>query len=1093
MPRTARDYVNEILDSLKVGLCGYVLREYKDRYGAERYLGEIVQVLQTGAYTPPPLPDEAAAARSIDAQGWLNLISRRWEDIFRSRLGQSERSYVMELIDWRNKWAHQQPLSLDEAYRMADTAARLLRVVGAANHAEAVDRIAKELLKRQAEEASAQQRSTTPSSDQSMSHNLPSWRQVIFPHPDVASGRYIQAEFAANLAEVLQGTAAPEYSDPAEFFRRTYLTEGLAELLAAGIKRLTGQSGEPVIQLQTNFGGGKTHSMLALYHLCSGKIKLSDVLNSKTIRERVGTTVEHLQARRAVIVGTAFDPNAPRQYPDCTVRTLWGEIAYQLGGVAAYSMVEAADLNGTSPGSDTLVQLLDAHSPALILIDELVAFARNLYGVQGRLTAGAFDSVMTFMQALTEAVKRSKRSILLISIPESDIEVGGEGGRAVRDQLLNVIGRLESVWKPITATESYEVVRRRLFSSEINYAERERVIAAFYRMYQDHKNEFPSEVTEGSYLDLMRATYPIHPELFTRLYSDWSTLERFQRTRGVLRLMAAVIHHLWQAGDSSPMILPASLPLNVPSVRNELLRYLPEGWSAVMDTDIDGEQSKPQQLDIAVPTLGQRMASRRVARAVFVGSAPSVAAQRARGIEESRIRLAVAQPGDPLPIFNDALRRMSSALTYLYTDGVRYWYDTRPTLNRLARDRALALSDDEVLRAAAEQLKAVPYRGYLTSAPVVMPRYSGEVPDQDSFQVIVFGPRHGHRSGMDSSEAQQRAKEFFENRGNSPRYNRNMLVFVAPDAALAKAWEETLREYLAWQSIQADKQLNLDRHQEQQVKVALERAKETVQAQLEESYAWLIVPVQPEATELVRFEAHSIRGSGNLFERVARRLHDQGLLVRRWTPESLVEELERYLWRDQPHLHLQKLWGYLTQYCYLPRLSNQSVLLQAIGEGVAKSEFGYAKAAREDGKYEGLVLGGRADVRIDDQSVIVRAEVARAQLEAMRSKPSAFSAVPPSQVTVSSTRPSEESVVAPPPRLKTRYYGLVDLNPEDMSNQVQEIAEEIVRLLTNVTDTRIRIELTIDAERLDGFDEKTMRDLSENSRTLKFRTYGFTG
>ncbi len=278
---------------------------------------------------------------------------------------------------------------------------------------------------------------------------------------------------------------------------------------------------------------------------------------------------------------------------------------------------------------------------------------------------------MTFVQSLTEAVKRSSDSMLLVSIPESDIEIGGEGGKASLDILAKTIGRIESVWKPVTATGSFEIVRRRLFSSEMDYAARDAVLSAFREMYSGNSSEFPSGVAEGDYQRRMKEAYPIHPELFARLYEDWSTLDRFQRTRGVLRFMATVIHRLWQDNDQSLMIMPSSIPLWAATVRNEMLRYLPENWPAIVDADIDGEDSKPYQLDKSIPTLGQYTASRRVARSIFVGSAPSVAGQAVRGVEEVRIRLATVQPGEQLAAFNDALRRMSNQLTYLYTDGSR--------------------------------------------------------------------------------------------------------------------------------------------------------------------------------------------------------------------------------------------------------------------------------------------------------------------------------------------------------------------------------------------------------------------------------------
>ena len=306
-----------------------------------------------------------------------------------------------------------------------------------------------------------------------------------------------------------------------------------------------------------------------------------------------------------------------------------------------YELVEQNDLEGTNPGADTLVKLLEAHGPALIILDELVRLTQQLYGVPQIPAAGSFEAVLAFMQSLTEAVKRSKNSLLLVSIPASEIEIGGEGGYTTLEKLRQTLGRLESVWKPVSATESYEIVRRRLFTEVTDYPARDAVVSAFHRMYGDSRTDYPRDAAEGEYQRKMRQAYPIHPELFERLYQDWSTLERFQRTRGVLRMMASVIHRLWIDGDQSLMIMPGSIPLWHKNVQTELVRYLPENFPAIVDADIDGTGSKPYQIDQEVRQLGRFTASRRVARAIFIGSAHSdlnSACTRRRGGAD--------QPGD---------------------------------------------------------------------------------------------------------------------------------------------------------------------------------------------------------------------------------------------------------------------------------------------------------------------------------------------------------------------------------------------------------------------------------------------------------------
>ena len=237
--------------------------------------------------------------------------------------------------------------------------------------------------------------------------------------------------------------------------------------------------------------------------------------------------------------------------------------------------------------------------------------------------------------------------MLVVSIPASDVEVGGEGGRQALSRLLNVVGRMETSWKPATADEGFEIVRRRLFENVPADLERERdaVVHAFGELYRAQRADFPSECAEGEYERRLRNSYPIHPELFDRFYGEWSTLERFQRTRGVLRLMASVIYELWRREDRSLLITPGTLPIDASPVVAELTNYLDEAWTPVIATDIDGENALPLRLDNENPAFMRYSATRRVARTVFMGSAP-VSEAANRGVDDRRIRLGCVQPGE---------------------------------------------------------------------------------------------------------------------------------------------------------------------------------------------------------------------------------------------------------------------------------------------------------------------------------------------------------------------------------------------------------------------------------------------------------------
>lgn len=213
------------------------------------------------------------------------------------------------------------------------------------------------------------------------------------------------------------------------------------------------------------------------------------------------------------------------------------------------------------------------------------------------------------------------------------------------------------------------------------------VARAFTDLYRTQREEFPPECREAGYEQRIKAAYPIHPEVFDRLYTDWSTLLKFQRTRGVLRLMAAVIHSLWEKGDKNPLILPCSIPVDDPRVQFELTRYLSDNWLPVIEKDVDGPASLPARLDGEVPNLGKFSACRRAARTIYLGSAPTATAAH-RGVEDRRIKLGCVMPGESSNVFGDALRRLASAATYLYQDGTRYWNATQPTVTKLAEDRA---------------------------------------------------------------------------------------------------------------------------------------------------------------------------------------------------------------------------------------------------------------------------------------------------------------------------------------------------------------------------------------------------------------------
>jgi predicted AAA+ superfamily ATPase len=482
--------------------------------------------------------------------------------------------------------------------------------------------------------------------------SLKPWREIIVPHPDVLNGTFQQSEFAADLTAVRTGKATPEYGDAKAFFERTFITEGMARLLTQVSQRLNGKGGEPVIQLQTAFGGGKTHTLLAVYHLASRSCPLGELAGIPALLDQAGL-LDVPQARIAVLDGTAHAPGQPWKHGKQTIRTLWGELAWQLGHAEGLALVEESDANGTSPGKDVLRTLLARYAPCVVLLDELVVYIRQFVESQP-LSGGTYDSNLSFIQSLTEAAKLVPNAVVLASLPESDSQAGGPRGVSALKALEAVFNRVQALWKTVAPEEAFEIVRRRLFEKIRDAKARDQVCRAFADAYVAEGSKVPHETQESRYFDRMMQSYPIHPEVFAQLYEEWTTIEGFQRTRGVLKLMAKVLYRLWQDDNKDLMILPGSLPLYDGSARNELIYYLGPGWDPVMDRDIDGERAETTILETKETRFGSVQAARRVARTVFFSSAPSSVSMKPgiRGIDRARVVLRCAESsGGSAPLY----------------------------------------------------------------------------------------------------------------------------------------------------------------------------------------------------------------------------------------------------------------------------------------------------------------------------------------------------------------------------------------------------------------------------------------------------------
>lgn len=1065
-----------------------------------------------------------------DVRFLLRVLTEEWR-VFKDRLSRIELNFASELRDVGNKWAHTQPFSSDDTYRALDTMERLLRAIGAMDRADEVRKLRLDH-QRSVYDSEARRAAQAVTSLPSIEGNgLKPWREIITPHPDVQAGRLDAAEFAADLHLVSIGeSTSEEYSDPVQFFRRTYLTEGLKDLLLQAVARVgKDPNATPVWNLQTNFGGGKTHSMLALWHIFSGTPLHEFPQEVIDLFADADTSAIGIPVNRVALVGNHMDPASGKVKPDgIHVHTLWGELAWQLGGRKAYEIVREADEAHTNPG-DALRQLIAAYSPCLILIDEWVAYARQLYG-RDDLRAGTFDTQFTFAQTLTEAVRAVPGALLVVSIPASSpeeaengtmgsaLEVGGLNGRAALDRLQNVIRRVARQWQPARSHESFEIVRRRLFEEPDAKAKAEIAAIArqFWKFYNDHKGEFPRECSEPSYEKRIIDAYPIHPELFDRLYEDWSTLDRFQRTRGVLRLMSVVIHKLWHAQVADPLIMPGSIPLNDKDVVSELSQYLEDQWKAVIEADIDSDSqaATPLQIDKERTVFGKRALTRRLARTIFLGAAPTLTMPH-KGIERQRVWLGVAVPGDVVGNFSSALQMLTDRATYLYVDGPRYWYETQASITRVAKDYAERLHQEDVWAEIVRRLKDNELKACSDFAAIHVTDNSTDVPDVGEARLVILHPNAVHAKGDEDSTALRLTKNIFETRGTTQRINRNMLIFLAADAKRMEDLEQAVREYLAWQHIASRKEeFDLTVQQGKQVDTRLANADETVKLRIREAYYWTFVPYQQAGGSLT-WQIEKAEGSmERLAERVSAKLRQLDALRVIQAASGLRSNLEQELasvWA-KGYISAGELWSYYCRYLYLPRLRDRQVFDDAVRAGLDELDWentGFALATGYEGRrFQGLAVPphGRFG-QITDSTLLVRPDLALAQWEADQAKRGESSRAETSGSSIGggdvagvgsgASAPIEGvgTVVVPvttdPGPKNVRFFGVARLDSEFFQKSFTKIAQEVIQHLAACEGAELDISVEISARKPDGFPEDKVRIVMENARVLKFDQFGF--
>ena len=1114
-----RDVLQKGLNIYRAEMSEFIARVLRQKPGLrlEQAITRSLAGRQAQEFADKLQENDGNLPRAIQVGFIPTLVEQNWADLFQRQFKDptTVRNRLRIIRDIRNDMAHDtsgQDIPMDKAETGLYFISEALAGINCPEPAQAVREL-RSMIRGQAPAPPAAPAAapSAPSAPEprprsSPAHALTPWRVAMKPKADVAEGSFREADFAADLQQVCDGTAPAMYGDPLEFFRGTYITRGIRDLLATAIRRVNGKGGNPVIQTRTGFGGGKTHSLIALYHLLKSAHELLDArdgIRGAGVSDQIAGILKDAgvdPARRAeaevcVLQGTWLAPTGGRRTPaGDPLHTLWGEMAWQLGGQAGYETVGAAARQGVAPGGAELDRLFQRAGPSVILMDEIVNYARN----------ADLDTIATFFQNLTEAVSRRRDVALIATLPASTTEAGGARGAEAMAVLENILNRTQAVTQVAQASndEAFAVVRQRLFQEECDADAREATCQAFYRMYQRGAGDYPPEARETRYLERLRQCYPIHPEIFDRLYDDWSLYHQFQRTRGVLRMMAQTISWLCAAADQSPMILPGSLPFSESSISEEFVRLLGPQWSAVMG-EVDGENSRTHAIDRQKPERFGSVggAARRAARAVFLGSSTQKAV---RGLATRQVNLGVVMPGHGAAVYSEAVQTMDGELYHFYrgNDG-RYYFDSEENLNKVANDRAAELDNEsldyEIIRRLREFNQRNPDR-----AVIAGPQSPAEVRDDDHTRLVILPPgqpKSGRAAERDY--AAEAARQMLSTCGNEVRRTRpNTLLFLAASSDGVREMRAAARRFKAWDSIiNGDRRvsnltgdrLNQSRDQQREADAALQNA-------LAGAYRWLMAPGQPDP-QRAEYETdrwRQIGGQPDLAANALQRFLSDELLVDALAPEALNRRLREQVWNGpnpRYHITVDELWDLLTRNIHLGlRLRNRAVLERCLTDGIKTGVFGRADGYDSDtSQYRNLSRGVAESgaIYLTGSTLIIEPEMAQLLLDetaAAELGPTMSGGASPG--VIDEPVPSSDGTLAtapapaPPPRRPRRVTARKTVQSDVAMYDFNRLRDEIIRNLRN-DGGAVTVEVIINGEKADGFSESITRAIRENSVQLE--------
>ncbi|MFZ5916058.1 MAG: ATP-binding protein [Chloroflexota bacterium] len=806
--------------------------------------------------------------------------------------------------------------------------------------------------------------------------SLPPWYKIVTPREDLREGHPLDAsEFAVHLDQVREGRAAEDYQEPARFFERTYLTQNLLGLAAQVVRRLSGIKVETsaVFNMATQFGGGKTHALTLLYHLANGGPGSAEWRSVSAILKKAG--VDRMpQAAVAVFVGQQFDP---RGGDDGTPhrRTPWGEIAFQLGGAQAYEVVAGFDAEGRAPGGDTIRKFLPADRPALILVDEMMNY------VGRNRKSGLSDQFYHFLQNLSETARGMDHVVLAVSVPASELEMAAEDF-ANYERFKKMLDRVGKAVIMAVEDETSEIIRRRLFDWSGLPPEGRRTAAAYADWLLDHRYQMPNWFPVDHAIETFEATYPFHPMTLSVFERKWQTLPHFQRTRGILRLLALWVSQAYQDGykgaHKDPLITLGTAPLDDPLFRAAVFEQLGSSeLEAAVTTDIAGKRdAHAVRLDEeAVEALKRARLHRKAATVIFFESNGGVVAAQADATVPE-IRLATAEPDLDIGNVETALEALTDACYFLEPRHNRYHFRLTPGLNKILADRRATIKASQVRECVRAEIQKVFKEGPRIER-VYFPEKSNDVPDRAALTLVVMAPEYTARE----AETLQLVDQITREHGTSGRTFKSALIWtVADDAGQLM---DDARKLLAWEDIELEKAaLGLDAAQQRELQESRRRADRDLRESVWRSYKKVLLLGKDNDWKEIDLGLVHSSAAENMATLILSRLRQDDEVTEGVSPYTLLRN-----WPAMTAWSTRALRDAFYASPQLPRLLDAEALRRTVADGVAQKLLAYVGPTGDDGKYYPIVFGETllpGQVEFSDDMFVIQAEEARRQIEEPR-------------------------------------------------------------------------------------------------------------